>query len=711
MEHLTRTAANVNTCATNTCEASVYLDLLAPGTQSHLFLGVLPKDQERAGRKGSVVLFGAFSDLEDKLRSLNDAGYNIFVTLGEANGTRRRNRHMVKPRAVVIDADEGLPETLPLTPTMVVETSPGKAQAVYAVDGLTWEQYEGIQRRLIADHGCDKAVKDRARIVRLPGFSNTKYADRPSATLASVGERYEPEAVLAAFPPIEKVMPTFERGELAGAGAMLAKDMTKLLDTISKGFIASGGVKLMAIDRTGGAFEVSLAELHPWFCITAACRDAQGTPEQLEAMWDAFDRLSRLAGGDAKVQALLKKVYRRGRNREIFESVDLPAEYEAATGQMARTYRTIKAIHRGACRILKRTHKLHAFQGKSAKIIAAYGLNLTELHRMAQDRIFITTHRGKAREVAMAYNDMIQETGARIELTVEVRKAICDRAGVTNDYLSKMNYRFKEAGLFDMIPGRHGQDGTAFIFWTREIIDQVSMQQAVEEKAAAGVEQSVQSLHEVKERGGAASWMDLPLSFGSPGLMDRIVSQAGSVFKIPSTKDDEQNAASRHTAQRSGADAVGSPLAPEIDREEVWRIKTLADRLTAHDTSLVYEAAELDLVPEVVRGALWMGSEADDGTIKHRHFLAIGSELFWATFRQPEATIERVMGEAYANTLAILEREGIEDHETQLVLRAYRDGLARAAYANGIMGSEGAIRIERAEKFKARRQAEAGANC
>ncbi|MFH1140982.1 MAG: DNA-primase RepB domain-containing protein [Chloroflexota bacterium] len=106
------------------------------------------------------------------------------------------------------DLDKGLPTawsaTLPL-PSIMVETSPGKAQVYWLLQEPTkdLELVEELVRRLSGILDGDFAAKDRARILRLPGFQNIKYPSRPVARLLELHEdrRYSLAQIEEALPP------------------------------------------------------------------------------------------------------------------------------------------------------------------------------------------------------------------------------------------------------------------------------------------------------------------------------------------------------------------------------------------------------------------------------------------------------------------------------------------------------------------------------
>jgi hypothetical protein len=60
-------------------------------------------------------------------------------------------------------------------PNFIINTSPGKYQVIWKVEGMTPEQAEGLQRAMVREFGGDAAATDCTRVLRLPGFYNKKY--------------------------------------------------------------------------------------------------------------------------------------------------------------------------------------------------------------------------------------------------------------------------------------------------------------------------------------------------------------------------------------------------------------------------------------------------------------------------------------------------------------------------------------------------------
>jgi hypothetical protein len=73
-------------------------------------------------------------------------------------------------RLASLQASDAVP-----TPNALVSTSVGKYQILWRVDGFTFEQQESTLKLLAIAFGGDRACTDCNRVLRLPGFLNSKY--------------------------------------------------------------------------------------------------------------------------------------------------------------------------------------------------------------------------------------------------------------------------------------------------------------------------------------------------------------------------------------------------------------------------------------------------------------------------------------------------------------------------------------------------------
>jgi len=122
------------------------------------------------------------------LRYKNAGRYEVYVSMNALQeGAQGRTKCDVGViRHVFLDFDNDgtaamdrllgrndLPE-----PNALVNTSHGKWQVLWKVEDFSPEQAESLQRGLARQSGADIAATDCARVLRLPGFYNHKYAQR-----------------------------------------------------------------------------------------------------------------------------------------------------------------------------------------------------------------------------------------------------------------------------------------------------------------------------------------------------------------------------------------------------------------------------------------------------------------------------------------------------------------------------------------------------
>jgi hypothetical protein len=80
------------------------------------------------------------------------------------------------------------------TPNYLVNSSAGKWQVVWKVQGFSQEEAERLMRHLVRETGADPAATDSSRVLRLPGFMNHKYSKPFLVRVETRSERtYGPE--------------------------------------------------------------------------------------------------------------------------------------------------------------------------------------------------------------------------------------------------------------------------------------------------------------------------------------------------------------------------------------------------------------------------------------------------------------------------------------------------------------------------------------
>jgi RepB DNA-primase from phage plasmid len=115
----------------------------------------------------------------------NITGANVYVAANPLQpGTRKRTKESIASvRHLYLDIDTDGESRLSSirdsdsvpAPSAIVQTSHGKYQVLWRVDGFDFEQQETMLKELAIAFGADSACTDCNRVVRVPGFVNCKY--------------------------------------------------------------------------------------------------------------------------------------------------------------------------------------------------------------------------------------------------------------------------------------------------------------------------------------------------------------------------------------------------------------------------------------------------------------------------------------------------------------------------------------------------------
>jgi hypothetical protein len=115
----------------------------------------------------------------------NLEGFDIYIGMNTLKpGSYSRTKQDIETiRHLYADLDYDGPHALAAIenselvpkPNFVLETSPGKYQVVWQVEGIKPEEAEHFQQAIAYEFGADPAATDSARVLRLPGFANKKY--------------------------------------------------------------------------------------------------------------------------------------------------------------------------------------------------------------------------------------------------------------------------------------------------------------------------------------------------------------------------------------------------------------------------------------------------------------------------------------------------------------------------------------------------------
>jgi hypothetical protein len=136
-----------------------------------------------------------------KLSARNDEGQNIYISMAPfVSGTTNRKKEFIAGvRHVFADADADGRAVLEKInadvdagimpdPAIGIESSPGKVQVIWHVNGdFNITNQEATNRAIQARYNTDPATIDTARVLRVAGFINHKYAEKPEARILAKG--------------------------------------------------------------------------------------------------------------------------------------------------------------------------------------------------------------------------------------------------------------------------------------------------------------------------------------------------------------------------------------------------------------------------------------------------------------------------------------------------------------------------------------------
>ena len=127
----------------------------------------------------------ASAPFQSWLHEQNQSGADIFIGMNPVReGSRNRRKEQIREvRHAYLDLDEEAGASLQAIrtsgdvphPNFVLDTSPGKHQVVWRVEGFDTTQAESLLRALASQFGGDPAATDISRLFRFPGFANRKY--------------------------------------------------------------------------------------------------------------------------------------------------------------------------------------------------------------------------------------------------------------------------------------------------------------------------------------------------------------------------------------------------------------------------------------------------------------------------------------------------------------------------------------------------------
>lgn len=147
------------------------------------------------------------------LRVENTRGGDIYLGMNphKPNAHGQTKQDIAAVRHVYLDLDQNGPPALSRIlkdsylprPSYVLNTSTGKYQIIWKVDGFGISEAERLQKAMAYKHDADRAATDVTRVLRIPGFDNRKYDPPFQVTAEKLSERIY-------YPSDFRIEPTLE---------------------------------------------------------------------------------------------------------------------------------------------------------------------------------------------------------------------------------------------------------------------------------------------------------------------------------------------------------------------------------------------------------------------------------------------------------------------------------------------------------------------
>lgn len=170
--------------------AQRFLTLLSEGDESIFSFQTFSDKKDK--KPFPKILHGSLETHQKELVQFNRDGAGVFVTVNETDGKGRSKGNITRVRAVFVDLDGSPLEPViegPLSPHVVIESSPGRYHAYWIVEGIDLKCFTQIQEKLIEKFKGDPKVCDLSRVMRLPGFYHQKNLPFLSKIIHESGEQ------------------------------------------------------------------------------------------------------------------------------------------------------------------------------------------------------------------------------------------------------------------------------------------------------------------------------------------------------------------------------------------------------------------------------------------------------------------------------------------------------------------------------------------
>lgn len=156
-----------------------FLDIVWSGSSGYVFI------PQRGSRwvEGRAYKWPQERDEIDK-RLRNAQGRDQYYCPNLFNKPERRKEYVQNPKWLYSDLDSVNPKKISLKPTIAIQSSPGRYQALWKLSrSLKPPRHEEINRALTYSTGADRGGWDLTQVLRVPNTQNHKYPGRVTVKL------------------------------------------------------------------------------------------------------------------------------------------------------------------------------------------------------------------------------------------------------------------------------------------------------------------------------------------------------------------------------------------------------------------------------------------------------------------------------------------------------------------------------------------------
>lgn len=191
-----------------------FFDYLFEKEEGYLCIAYADPNYKQTGWKQRFFDWPAQRDEIGKFISKRIDSHHIYFGVNLLETKERKKQYVKSGNRVWSDLDAVVPTQVEPIPQVIIESSPGRYQAIWRLEEtISIDRAEEFSKRLAYKYvgeGADKGCWDRTRVLRVPFSNNYKYPNAPQVELHTALETLIPVAV---FEALEDVVLTSEEAE------------------------------------------------------------------------------------------------------------------------------------------------------------------------------------------------------------------------------------------------------------------------------------------------------------------------------------------------------------------------------------------------------------------------------------------------------------------------------------------------------------------